>query len=158
MKIHLFLLFVILSSCSQPNKEKQFPDHIGIYKLNSVVDGDSAINAINVLHHLAVAADKNSIIRYGENSEDILYISKFADKSTASEEYDKMYTKMKENKKSPFSYLVPMKKYENSYMTIGMGLVHYIYQSSEYLIWFSTKQKFYNELPLELIKNYPPNQ
>ena len=82
----------------------------------------------------------------------------FEDISFASEAYEKMYSKMKESKNSLFSLVVPMKKYENSFMTLGMGSVHYIYQSSEYLLWFSTKQKFYNELPAELTKIYPANQ
>ncbi len=158
MKFHLFILIVLLFGCNQQNKEKRFPDQIGIYKLNSIVEGDSAINELNVLHHLDVAADNNIIIRYGDNSEDILYISKFEDKSTATDVYDKMHSKMNETKDGPFSFLVPLEKYENSFMTLGMGLVHYIYQSSEYLLWYSTKQKFYNELPKELLNIYPANQ
>ena len=65
---------------------------------------------------------------------------------------------MQKTKNLPFSFLVPMKNYENSFMTLGMGSDHYIYQSSEYLLWYSTKQKFYNELPKELIEIYPNNQ
>lgn len=142
-------------SCNNSQIEIQYPDNIGIYKLNSVIGGDSAISEINKLHHAEVAANKNVIVKYGTDSLDILYISQYKDDTKAVTVLDKMISKMKMAKNIPFNFIVPMKKYKNSFMTIGLGLVHYIFQSGNYLIWFSTHQKFYNKLPQELIEIYP---
>ncbi|MCK5033674.1 MAG: hypothetical protein KAS18_08570 [Calditrichia bacterium] len=157
MKIYVFFVFIIIISCNQQSNDKQFPEQIGIYKINSIVKGDSAVKEINILHQLSVVTKKNIIIRYGINSEDILYISKFKDNSDATEVFEAMVSKMQANKNIPFSYLIPMKNYDNSYMTLGLGSVHYIYRSGEFLLWFSTKQKFYNEIPEDLLKIYPAN-
>jgi hypothetical protein len=104
---------------------------------------------------LSVATDNSIIVRYGDNSEDILYISKYEDNSAALEMFNKMHYKMQITKNLPFSFSVPMKNYKNSFMTLGMGSVHYVYQSSEFLLWYSTKQKFYNKIPNELLEIYP---
>ena len=157
MRMILLIIIVFIISCNQNQSNKKYPDQIGKYKLNSVVEGDSAVKEINTLHHIIVATDVNFIIRYGKYSEDILYISEYSDVNSTKEAYNKMISKMNENKNIPFTFLVPMKNYNNSLMTIGMGSVHYIYLSSNYLIWYSTKQKFYNEIPAELLEIYPAN-
>ena len=156
--LYLFLIFILIFACKNDNNENLYPISIGQNKIHSVVSGDSAIKEINILHHLSVATENNIIVRYGKNSDDILYISKFKDNSTATKSFETMLSQMRVNKNSPFTYLVPMKKYDNkSFMTLGLGSVHYIYQSGEYLLWLTTKQKFYNELPKELLKIYPTN-
>jgi len=157
MKIYTFVIIALIISCTQYANNKKFPEQIGIYKLHSVVEGDSAIEELNSLHMLSVATDKNIIVRYGDNSEDILYISKYKNNSAASETFDKMHSKMQATKNLPFSLIIPMKNYKNSFMALGMGSVHYVYQSSEYLLWYSTKQKFYNQIPHELLEMYPEN-
>jgi len=157
MKIYTFVIIALIISCTQYVNNKKFPEQIGIYKLHSVVEGDSAIKEINSLHMLSVATENNIIVRYGDNSEDILYISKYEDNSAALEIFNKMHYKMQTTKNLPFSISVTMKNYKNSFMTLGMGSVHYVYQSSEYLLWYSTKQKFYNKIPYELLEIYPEN-
>ena len=160
MKIKIFSLLIIslIVSCNQFSNSNNFPDQIGEYRINSVVEGDSAKIEINRLHHMSVASYKNIVIRYGYNSEDILYISEFKDYSTVKQALKNMISKMQGNKNIPFSYLVPMKNYKKSYMTIGLGSIHYIYASTNCLVWYSTKQKFYNNLPEELLEIYPVHQ
>lgn len=156
--IYLLLVFSIVSGCNNKKVENPYPDKIGENKISLIVTGDSAINSINTLHQLSVAAEKNIIIHYGEKSSDILYISKFKDISQATNALETMLTKMRSNKNIPFTNPIPMKKYDNKgYMALGLGSVHYIYKSGKYVLWFSTKQKFYNEMPKELLKLYPAN-
>jgi hypothetical protein len=157
--LYYFLLIVVIVSCKNNHGGCLYPNNIGLNKISSVVDGDSAFNEINLLHFQSVATNNNIIVRYGQESEDILYISNFKDISSATISLETMLSKMRANKNLPFSDLVPMKIYNNkSYMTLGLGSVHYIYQSGEYILWLSTKQKFYNELPKELLEIYPVNQ
>jgi len=40
-------------------------------------------------------------------------------------------------------------------MTLGMGAVHYIYQSGSLLLWFQTYQPFGTTLPPKLLALYP---
>ena len=149
------LIFIILFGCTGQQSGIQYPDKIGNLQLISVVEGDSAVAEINTLHRLAVAASENLIVRYGEAGQDILYISRYENSTASKTDLEKMIKKMQSVKNSPFSYIVPMKKYKNSFMTLGLGSVHYIYQSGRYLLWYTTKQKFYNELPTELMEKYP---
>lgn len=155
MKSIHFLLIFIIYACNTQQTSIQYPEQIGAFQLKSVVQGDSAIAEINILHQSEVAAANNIILRYGPNSEDILYISGYKNNSEATNDLNNMISKMKVSKNNPFGFIVPMKKYDKSYMTLGLGSVHYIYQSGNYLLWFSTKQKFYNTLPEELLKYFP---
>ena len=67
-----------------------------------------------------------------------------------------MIEKMAVAKKSPFSHLMPIGKYQKKvYMALGMGAVHYIYPSGNYLLWLQTFQSFGTELPPELLALYP---
>ena len=160
MKVYLyFLLLVLVIIGCNIKVENQYPENIGENKISSVIKGDSAINEINDLHQLSVAAEENIIIRYGEKNADILYISKFKGIQEATNALETMITKMRSNKNIPFTNPITMKKYDNkSFMTLGLGSVHYIYQSGEYLLWLSTKQQFYSVLPEELVKIYPVSQ
>ena len=157
MKLILLLIVALIVGCNLNTNDKDFPDKIGKYEIKYVVKGDSALREINTLHHMDVTSDNSTIVRYGDNYEDILYITEFEEIAKAQEVFENMISKMQGNKNIPFTSPIQMKNYKNSYMSIGLGSVHYIYTSSKYLIWYSTKQKFYNKLPNELIENYPVN-
>jgi hypothetical protein len=160
MKESFYILFILLLIISCNNKnENQYPKKIGINKISSVVKGDSAKNEINAMHQLVVSAEEYFIVYYGENDTNILYVSKFEGIQESTIALENMLTKMRSNKNIPFTNPIPMKKYNNkSFMSLGLGSVHYIYQSGKYLLWLSTKQKFYNELPKDLVKIYSVNQ
>ena len=67
-----------------------------------------------------------------------------------------MIEKMRATKGGPFTHLMPINKYNgNVYMAIGMGSVHYIIWSGNYLLWLQTDQPFGTELPPRLLTLYP---
>ena len=67
-----------------------------------------------------------------------------------------MIEKMAAAQKGPFFHLMPLKKYqERAYLALGMGAVHYIYLSGNYLLWLQTYQSFGGELPPQLLNLYP---
>jgi hypothetical protein len=109
------------------------------------------------MHGQSVATDGNVIAEYGEGEKkDLLYISRYADPKAAQEAFDLMIEKMAVAKKTPFSHLMAIAKYQkNAYMTLGMGAVHYIYQSGSFLLWFQTFQPFGTTLPPQLLAFYP---
>ena len=44
---------------------------------------------------------------------------------------------------------------ETVYMSLGMGAIHYIFQSNQYILWLQTYQEIGRELPENLIQLYP---
>ncbi len=144
-----------LTSCIK-NEKKDIPEKIGEKVLSGLIEGDNAKIIINKLHQLQVSPQQNYIGEYGDAEKDLLYLSIYQNEIDAIESFNKMINKMRQNTNGPFTYLVPMKKYdEQSFMTLGLGSVHYIYKSGKNIIWLSTKQKFFNELPDNLIYHFP---
>jgi hypothetical protein len=51
---------------------------------------------------------------------------------------------------------MPLPKYKNKvYITLGMGAVHYIYVSGNFLLWLQTTETFDDQLLPQLLKLYP---
>ena len=51
---------------------------------------------------------------------------------------------------------MPIGKYQKkAYMALGMGAVHFIYQSGSFLLWLQTFQSFGDTLPPQLLVLYP---
>ncbi len=158
MRLKLFSLVVgiILFGCSN-SSDLSTPEKIGEKERLRVISGEQAARVVNKMHGQSVATDGNVIAEYGEGEKkDLLYISRYADPKAAQEAFDLMIEKMAVAKKSPFSHLMAIAKYQkNAYMTLGMGAVHYIYQSGSFLLWFQTFQPFGTTLPPPLLAFYP---
>lgn len=151
------VLMIFLLGCVNSQTELPFPEQIGQKERRRVISGNKAAAVINKMHGLSVAAAANVIVEYGSDKKDILYISFYKKQEAAGEAFNLMIKKMADAKKGPFFHLMPLKRYQNkAYLTLGMGAVHYIYLSGNYLLWLQTDQSFGSELPPRLLKLYPP--
>ena len=155
-KLFAVTVGIVLLGCSNP-AALPTPDKIGTKERLHVISGDQAARVVNRMHGRSVAADANVIAEYGKGEKkDILYISRYAEPEAANKAYDLMLEKMAGANKSPFYDLTPMGQYQGkAYMTLGMGAVHYIYQSGSSLLWFQTYQSFGTKLPPMLLALYP---
>ena len=155
-KVLALTLGIILIGCSTP-AELPTPDKIGAKERLRVISGDQAARVVNRMHGQSVATDANIIAEYGTGEQkDILYISRYAEPEAAQKAYDLMLEKMAGAKKSPFYHLMPMGQYQGkAYMTLGLGAVHYIYQSGNSLLWLQTHQPLGTTLPPQLLALYP---
>ena len=159
-KYHLkpiqLILLIFLLGCANSTTELQSPEQIGQKERVRVISGNKAAGVINKMHGQSVAAAANVIAEYGQDKKDILYISFYRKRKAAEEAFKLMIEKIAAAKKGPFFHLMPLKKYQNkAYLTLGMGAVHYIYLSGNYLLWLQTVQSFGGELPARLLKLYP---
>lgn len=148
-----FVLFLL--ACSQP-ADLPVPEMVGDLHKSSVDIGEKADNEINQLHGIEVAAEQNAIVHFGENSKEMLYISRFSDDAQARKAFDDMIKKIAESDAGVFQHLMPIKKYGGDvFMTIGMGHIHYIYVSGPHVLWLQTRQSLGLDLPAEMIQLYP---
>jgi len=155
-KLISLVVALVLSGCSG-TPDLPTPDKIGEKERLRVISGNRAARVVNRMHGQSVAASENAIVEYGEGEKkDILYISRYADPKAAQEAFVLMMEKMAAAKKSPFFHLMPIGKYQQkAYMTLGLGAVHFIYQSGSSLLWFQTFQAFGTTLPPQLLALYP---
>ena len=80
----------------------------------------------------------------------------FLNREKAQKYFNLMIEKMHAAKAGPFTHLMPINKYNGKvYMAIGMGFVHYIIWSENYLLWLQTDQPFGTTLPPRLLALYP---
>ena len=160
LKCKLISLFVslVLSGCAGTSApDLPTPEKIGEKERLRVITGEQAAQVVNKMHGQSVATDANVIAEYGKGEKkDLLYVSSYTAPEAAKKAYDLMIEKMAAAKKSPFYHLMPMGEYQKkAYMTLGMGAVHYIYQSGSYLLWLQTFQSLGTELPPKLLALYP---
>jgi len=154
--IIFFLIYPFYSCDEEP--ELKSPHKIGSKDRVNIVSGEEAIMMIDEMHGLSVAPNANIIVEYGANKKDMLYISYYRDGEDAQKDFQQMIDKMETAKNSPFSHLMRLPEYESDvYFTLGMGAIHYIYCSSNYILWFQTEQTFGRNLPAELLNIYPIN-
>jgi len=132
------------------------PEAIGAKERVRVISGDQAAAVVNKLHGGQVAGDENVIAEYGGDKKDLLYITFYRDAQAARKAFIAMMAKMRVARNSPFFHLMPLQKYRNQvYITLGMGAVHYIYVSGNFLLWLQTAQSFGDQLPQRLLEQYP---
>jgi hypothetical protein len=132
------------------------PEKIGEKDRVRVITGDRAAAIVNKMHSGEVAGDDNAIAEYGSDKKAVLYITYYRDPNAAQKGFDTMIEKIRATKNSPFFHLMPLQKYQNKvYITLGMGAVHYIYVSGNFLLWMQTAQSFGDQLPRQLLKFYP---
>ena len=161
-KISIFILIIILFfsiflSCA-PKPEIKSPARIGTKDRVKVISGEEAIKVIDEMHGLSVAAEANIIAEYGTDKKDMLYISYYSDVEDAQKYFRQMIEKMEKAENNPFTHMMRLPEYESDvYFTLGMGAIHYIYCSYNYILWFQTEQTFGRNLPAEMLKIYPIN-
>jgi hypothetical protein len=155
-KLISLIVGLILSGCTSA-PDLSTPDKIGEKERRHVISGTQAARVVNKMHGQSVATEANVIAEYGEGEKkDLLYISRYVDPAAAQEAFVLMIEKMTVAKNSPFFHLMPIGKYQKkAYMTLGMGAVHYIYQSGSALLWLQTYQSFGTTLPAQLLALYP---
>ena len=154
-KYAVVLLYIVLLGCSNPTI-LETPQKIGNKERTQIILGQKAAHMVNRMHGLSVAPEANVIAEYGSGESDVLYISRYSDMGDAKEALDLMVGKIAAAKKGPFFHLMQIKKYKNEvYITLGMGAVHYIYVSDNFLLWVQTYQSFGTALPPQLLKLYP---
>jgi hypothetical protein len=147
---------LILTGCTSA-PDLPTPQMIGEKERLRVISGTRAARVVNRMHGQSVATDANVIAEYGQGDQkDVLYISRYAEPGAAEKAYALTLEKMAAAKKGPFQHLMPMEKYhKKAYMALGMGAMHYIYQSGSSLLWFQTYQSFGTALPKQLLALYP---
>jgi len=151
----LIVVFIIGYSCTK-KESTTVPEKIHEKKMTNLISGDKALKVIDKMHGLAVAPQENVIAEYGEDPKDLIYISRYKAKDQARNAFISMISKMMEAEGGPFSHLVALPDYEEKvFMCIGMGAIHYIYYSSNYIVWLQTYQDIGRELPDDLLSLYP---
>jgi len=149
------LVWIALFACSSTT-EIPTPEKIGEKDRVNLITGAKATTVVNKLHGSTVATGGDVIAEYGREKKDLLYITVYHDGENARKSFNLMIEKMRAAKGGPFSHLMPIKKYNgNVYMTLGMGSVHYIICSGNYLLWLQTDQSFGIALPPRLLQLYP---
>jgi hypothetical protein len=132
------------------------PVKIGKKERIGIISGKKAAQVVNRMHGRSVASDANVIAEYGRDKKDLLYISYYADQKESKRSLDLMIEKMTSTKKGPFFHLKPLGRYQNKvYITLGMGAIHYVYASGNFLLWLQTFQSFGDTLPHHLLQLYP---
>jgi hypothetical protein len=151
----LFVLVILFIGCSK-NQEVPVPEKILEKKMTKLISDDEAIKDIDKLHGLDVTPDKNIIAEYGTDPKDLLYISKYNTEEQASESFKLMINKMIESDEGPFTHIQVLPDYgDKVYISIGMGAIHYIFNSTRYVLWLQTYQEIGRELPDDLLRLYP---
>lgn len=155
VKIFGFLLIIFFLGCSD-SSDLPTPEKIGIEERTRLITGRQAAQIVNKMHGTAVAGHNNVIAEYGRDKKDFLFVTYYTDQTEAQKAFRLMIEKMTAAKNSPFIQLSPLGKYQNKvYTTLGMGAIHYIYHSGNFLLWFQTYQSFGDELPAHLLELYP---
>lgn len=155
LKIVVLIIAIFVLGCSSPVNIPT-PEKIGEKERIRVITGKQAVEVVDKMHGQSVATDANVIAEYGRERKDLLYISYYTDQRQAKEAFDLMIEKMAAAKKGPFFHLMPLSRYQSKvYMTLGMGAIHYIYVSGNFLLWLQSFQSFGDELPQQLLKIYP---
>ena len=153
--LSIFLLAFIYVNCSKQN-DIDVPEKIVEEKMTKLISGDDAVKIIDNLHQLDVTPEKNIVAEYGEDPKDLLYISKYSTEAKAKESLELMMSKMIEADTGPFTHIRTLPDYDKKvYISIGMGAIHYIYNSTKYVLWLQTYQDIGRELPDDLLKQYP---
>lgn len=146
---------ILIWGC-MPATDIRTPEKIGAKERMRVISGEEAAAIVNKLHRGEVAGDDNVIAEYGSDKKDQLYITYYLDPPAAQKAFVAMIEKMRAAKNSPFFHLMPLQKYRNQvYITLGMGVAHYIYVSGNFLLWLQTAQSFGDQLPPRLLELYP---
>ncbi len=149
------IVWVVVYGCSN-TAEIKTPKKIGEKDRLNLITGAKATAVVNKLHGSTVTTGGDVIAEYGRGKKDILYITDYTDGDKAKKFFNLMIDKMRAAKGGPFKHLMPIKKYNgNVYMAIGMGYVHYIIWSGNYLLWLQTDQPFGIALPPRLLALYP---
>jgi len=149
------LFSLALLGCSAP-AHLESPEKIGGKERTKIISGAKAARVVDKLHGLSVAPDASIIAEYGRENKDVLYISRYSNRQEANESLDLMVGKIAAAEKGPFHHLMQIRKYKDkAYMTLGMGAIHYIYVSENFLLWLQTYQSFGMALPPKLLKLYP---
>ncbi|MDX2439282.1 MAG: hypothetical protein QNK40_01905 [Desulfobacterales bacterium] len=149
------IVWVVVFGCSNTT-EIQTPEKIGEKDRINLIIGAKASAVVNKLHGSTVATGGDVIAEYGREKKDLLYITYYTDVEKAKKSFNLMIEKMRATKGGPFTHLMPINKYNgNAYMVIGMGSLHYIIWSGNYLLWLQTDQPFGTALPPRLLTLYP---
>jgi hypothetical protein len=152
----VFIIMVIYGYSCTNNDGIATPEKISEKKRTNLISGDEAVKVIDKMHGLSVAPLENVIAEYGEDPKDLLYISLYKDENQAREAFIQMVSKMMKAEGGPFTHIRALPDYgEKVFMSIGMGAIHYIYCSSNYILWLQTYQDIGRELPDELLSLYP---
>jgi hypothetical protein len=149
------IVWVVVFGCSN-TAQIQTPEKIGEKDRLNLITGAKATAVVNKLHGSTVTTGGDVIAEYGRGKKDLLYITDYTDREKAKKFFNLMIEKMRAAKGGPFTHLMPINKYNgNVYMAIGMGSVHYIIWSENYLLWLQTDQPFGTTLPPRLLALYP---
>lgn len=155
LKLISIMVAILIWGCTAATDIKT-PARIGAKERVRVITGDRAVTIVNKMHNSEVAGHDNAIAEYGGDKKDFLYITYYKDPEAAQNAFDAMIDKMRAAKNSPFFHMMPLQKYRNKvYITLGMGTVHYIYVSGNFLLWLQTTQSFGDQLPPHLVELYP---
>lgn len=151
----LLVLFIFFCGCKSQT-EISVPEKIVELNITKVISGEEASKNIDNMHGLDVTPEQNIIAEYGDDPKDLLYISEYSTEELATKSFKSMITKMLESSEGPFTHIRPLPDYENDvYISIGMGAIHYIFRSTNYILWLQTYQEIGRELPENLLNIYP---
>ena len=155
LKIIGFVFIIFILGCISP-LNLPTPEKIGEKERVREITGKKAAQVVDKMHGRSVATSADVIAEYGRDKKDLLFISRYSDRTEAQKALDLMIEKMAAAKKGPFFHLMPLGQYGNKvYLTLGMGAMHYIYLSGKSLLWLQTYQSFGDKLPSRLLELYP---
>ncbi|MBN1301213.1 MAG: hypothetical protein JW995_08335 [Melioribacteraceae bacterium] len=136
-KIIAVVLLLLSISCGGP---EYMPPEIHSLKLVNKITGADAAAYVNKIHYGDVAGERNEIGFYsGKEGEATLYLTYYNSKEEAVQDEKKMTEKI-----SPLNSVFINGSFieindKRFYRTFGMGQTHFIFSSSNVLIWFSAE-------------------
>ena len=142
-----YLIIIIIGfiwvGCNQSQNEIAFDPSIEDLKLVKLIEGHDAIEAINQLHGTSVNIVRGYIAHYeGVHDKATIWVSEASSQKLAKEQIEVMISKMKNNRRSPFSHYRNLEAKGLEVIAFnGMGQVHYVFRDNKWAYWISADAK-----------------
>ena len=139
----LIILGFFLAGCSQTTSDIEFDPSIEDLKLVKLIEGHDAITAINKLHGTPLNVVRGYIAHYeGVNDKATIWVSEASSQKLAQEQIEVMISKMKNNRRSPFSHYRNLEAKGLAVIAFnGIGQVHYVFRDNKWVYWISADAK-----------------
>ena len=139
----LIILCIIWVGCNQSKNEIEFDPSIDDLKLVKLLEGQDAIAAINKLHGTPLNVVRGYIAHYeGVNDKATIWVSEASSQELAQEQIEVMISKMKNNRRSPFSHYRNLEARGLAVIAFnGLGQVHYVFRDNKWVYWISADSK-----------------
>ena len=139
----LIILGFIWVGCKQSQNEIAFDPSIEDLRLVKLIGGHDAIEAINKLHGTSLNVVRGYIAHYeGVHDKATIWVSEASSQELAQEQIEVMISKMKNNRRSPFSHYRTLEAKGPEVIAFdGMGQVHYVFRDKKWVYWITADAK-----------------